>query len=164
MTREVLEKHRRLSRLAEVKLQEFAKQEALKMSVKQVIVVRNDLRSKLRHGKLAAQVAHASMGAVFNSSFIHEQSEIINWKCIDLNARPELENWFNQNFTKVVLRCDDEEQLLQIAEEAKEAGLMNCLIKDAGNTVFNEPTHTCVGIGPATAEELQAITGHLKMY
>jgi len=133
-------------------------------SVKQVIVVRNDLRSKLRHGKLAAQVAHASMGAVFRSSFIHAQDDAINWKCIDMNERPELEQWFNQNFTKIVVRCDDEKQLLEITEQAKQAGLMNCLIKDAGNTVFNEPTHTCVGIGPATADELQAITGHLKIY
>lgn len=139
------------------------------MRVKQVIVVRNDLRSKLRHGKLAAQVAHASMGAVFADSVVHEFSNagvahdtVYRGKVIPL--KPELEHWLNEEFTKIVLRCDDEAHLLSIHKQAVDAGLLNSLIQDSGHTVFSEPTYTCVGIGPATDEELSPITSKLKMY
>lgn len=139
------------------------------MNVKQVIVVRNDLRSKLRHGKLAAQVAHASMGAVFSRSVVQEYGNIGSaddtvYRSKQIPLTPELEYWFNEMFTKVVLRCDDEAHLLEIHKQAEEAGIMNALIKDAGNTVFREPTYTCIGIGPATSEQLSAITDNLKMY
>lgn len=135
------------------------------MIIKQVIVVRNDLRSKLRHGKLAAQVAHASMGAIFSKSTIVEQ--IVNnipCRVKQIVLSSELEYWFNTLFTKIVLRCDNEEHLLLLHDQVKEAGLPYALIKDAGNTVFNEPTYTCLGIGPATDDQLSNITDGLKMY
>ena len=131
------------------------------MNVKQVIVVNNELRSKLRHGKLAAQVAHASIGAVFSETVL---VDFDGGPAKMLTMSPELEIWFNDKFTKVVLRADNEEHLLAIHEQAKEAGLMTALIKDIGNTVFHEPTYTCVGIGPATDDQLNPITGDLKMY
>ena len=136
------------------------------MNVKQIIVVNNELRSKLRHGKLAAQVSHASLGALFSVAVIEQHGSVggvpILSKCIYMT--PELEHWFNEKFTKVVLRADNEEHLLAIHKQAEEAGLMTALIKDVGNTVFHEPTYTCVGIGPATDDQLNPITGNLKMY
>ncbi len=142
------------------------------MIVKQAIIVRNDLRSKLRHGKLAAQVAHASMGAVFQNSVfmkiqdlrVHpaDHTQQAHAKCI--YTTPELITWLHDKFTKVVLRCDDEAHLLSLHKQAEDAGLMNALIRDAGHTVFNEPTYTCLGIGPATAEQLDPITSDLRMY
>jgi len=109
------------------------------------------------------------MGAVFMESVVHEFSNtgsaddsVYRAKVIPL--KPELEHWLNEEFTKIVLRCDDEAHLLSIHQQAVRAGLMNSLIQDSGHTVFSEPTYTCVGIGPATAEELAPITSDLKMY
>jgi len=127
------------------------------MNVKQVIVVNNELRSKLRHGKLAAQVSHASLGAVFSESYVQHREKRIPMS-------PELQYWFDDKFTKVVLRADNEEHLLAIHKQAQEAGLLTALIEDCGNTVFHGPTITCVGIGPATDDQLNPITGDLKMY
>jgi PTH2 family peptidyl-tRNA hydrolase len=132
------------------------------MTVKQVIVVRNDLRSKLRHGKLAAQVAHASLGAVFSKSYVEQHTNGVRTKVTPMS--PETEIWFNEKFTKIILRCDSEMQLLSIHQQAEDAGLLRSLIQDAGDTVFKEPTYTCVGIGPATNEQLAHITDKLKMY
>jgi len=137
------------------------------MNVKQVIVVNNELRSKLRHGKLAAQVAHASLGAVFAEAAtewhgIGAGNIVMKSKRIPLT--PELEYWFNEKFTKVVLRANDEAHLLEIHERALAMDLQCALITDCGNTVFHEPTITCVGIGPATEEQLKGITDNLKMY
>ena len=129
--------------------------------MKQVIIVRNDLRSKLRHGKLAAQVAHASMGACTMYS-------TIDYEC----GRPFLRvpliddqiDWWENNFTKVVLKCDTKEDLISLYDKALDMELNAALIKDSGDTVFSEPTITCVGIGPASEEDLNKLVGHLKLY
>ena len=136
-------------------------------NVKQVIVIRKDLN--MSPGKLAAQVCHASMGAVFKNSFIDKKwlegpagpEQLI--KCIPLT--PEIEEWFNYRFTKVCLGCKGEVQLLRYAKEAEEAGLTFSLIKDAGLTEFDGvPTYTCLGIGPHESDEINKITGKLQLY
>lgn len=136
------------------------------MNVKQVIVVNNELRSKLRHGKLAAQVAHASLGAVFAEAATEQHGSVgsIPMRSKRIPLTPELEYWFNEKFTKVVLRANNEAHLLEILDRANYAQLLTALITDCGNTVFHEPTITCIGIGPATEEQLKGITDNLKMY
>ena len=64
---------------------------------------------------------------------------------------------------KVVLRCDSEEQLLQLEAAAEDAGIPNALIRDAGHTVVAAGTVTCLGIGPARIEEIDALTRELKL-
>ena len=136
------------------------------MNVKQVIVVNNQLRSKLRHGKLAAQVAHASLGAVFAEAATESHGTVgsIEHRSKRIPLTPELEYWFNEKFTKVVLRADNEVHLLDILARADFAQIPTALITDCGNTVFHEPTITCIGIGPATEDQLKGITDNLKMY
>ena len=64
---------------------------------------------------------------------------------------------------KVVLRCESEAALLALADEAEAAGLPVMLIRDAGRTVVEAGTPTCVGIGPADILKIDAITGTLKL-
>ena len=109
--------------------------------LKQVMVVRTDL--KLGKGKLAAQVAHAAVSA----------AEASRWK----------KDWIKQNQMKAVLKCASLEELLDIYEQAKKAGLPAELINDAGRTQIPAGTATCVGIGPAPAGEIDRITGKLKL-
>jgi len=125
---------------------------------KQVIVVRKDLN--MPAGKLAAQVSHASFGAVLNSKDCTRNESSIH---IDLDNDDMLKHWLEQRFTKVVLYVKSEQKLLDIFNKAKEKGLMCSLIKDAGFTVFSEPTHTCVGIGPAHPEDFIGITDKLRV-
>jgi len=110
------------------------------MELKQVIVVREDL--KLSPGKMAAQVAHASVLAAEGSFY--------------------KERWLNEQ-KKVVLKCNTLEELLHIFESAKNKNLPTALIRDAGHTEIPENTITCVGIGPAPSDEIDRITGHLKL-
>lgn len=109
--------------------------------MKQVIVVRRDVR--MGKGKLAAQVAHASVAAAEKS----------RWKS----------EWLNESQKKTVLRCDSLQELLKLHDEAKLAGLPVSLITDAGHTQLPEGTVTCVGIGPAPDEKIDKITGKLKL-
>jgi PTH2 family peptidyl-tRNA hydrolase len=72
--------------------------------------------------------------------------------------------WLNGLFTKVVVSCDSEQELLELYEQANSNGLPSSLIVDAGLTEFNGvPTKTCIAIGPAKSEYIDKITEHLKL-
>jgi len=112
------------------------------MELKQVIVARKDLN--LSKGKLSAQVAHASVSAA-------DKSE---WK----------KEWMKQGQKKSVLKVENEKELIEIFMDAKNAGLPTELIQDMGKTEIPAGTKTCVGIGPAPEEEMDKVTGGLKLY
>jgi peptidyl-tRNA hydrolase len=108
-----------------------------------VIVVNAELG--LPKGKLAAQVAHAAVAAF-------------------LEATPRARSaWLSSGMPKVVLKAPGEAVLQELEAKAQSAGLPVALIQDAGRTVVSEGTVTCVGIGPATAAQLEPLTGELKL-
>ncbi|MAG91649.1 aminoacyl-tRNA hydrolase [Candidatus Woesearchaeota archaeon] len=113
------------------------------MTYKQVILVRHDL--KLPKGKLATQVAHASLEAASNS------------------YGDAVREWRNQGGKKVVLKVENLDELLKYKDLCKSAKLKTALIKDAGHTVVEPGTITCLGVGPDTEEKIDKITGKLKM-
>lgn len=113
--------------------------------LKQIIVIRKDLN--MRKGKMIAQGAHASMKVVLENF-----------------ESPKVKEWLNGLFTKVAVSVDSEEELLSVYENAKRNGVICSIITDIGLTEFNNiPTKTCVAIGPETHNQLQPITGHLKL-
>jgi PTH2 family peptidyl-tRNA hydrolase len=115
------------------------------MKQKQILIWRNDL--KVRKGKFAAQLAHASLKAT-----------------LDNLEHPNVKQWLNEAFTKIVVRVENEEELFEVLNNAKAAGLISALITDSGLTEFNGvSTNTCIAVGPATQEELEPVTGHLKL-
>lgn len=116
---------------------------------KQVIVVRTDI--KMSVGKLAAQVAHASVTCVI--SMFKKEGRFKKW----------VEEWEEEGQKKVVLQAPSLNDLLSIYEKAISKGLPSCLIRDAGLTELEPGTITCVGIGPAPEELIDEITGHLKL-
>ena len=109
--------------------------------MKQVILVRNDLR--MPKGKLSSQVAHASLEAALKSN--------------------KLKEWRSKGTKKVILKVKDERELLHYYDLAKKSKLTNALIKDAAKTFFNQPTITCLAIGPDKEEKIDRITRDLKM-
>jgi len=113
------------------------------MSYKQVILVREDL--KLPKGKLAAQSSHASVDATLKS----------DKKIVDL--------WKKEGGKKVVLKVKDKNELFKYKQMAEDSGLKTALITDAGHTVVEPGTITCLGIGPDEEERIDKITGKLKM-
>ena len=136
--------------------------------VKQVIVFRHDLLKTLRKGKIAAQVAHASLGSLltlFNKSDQgNDYGRRFEW-WVDFRSDSYLDKWLNGLFTKICVYVEDETELLEVYEKAKAAGLPCKLITDAGNTEFHGvPTNTCVGIGPYWSEDIDEITGDLNLF
>lgn len=134
--------------------------------VKQVIVFRHDLLKSLRKGKIAAQVAHASLGALLKMSDRYFDENINHHKIIFTFPDDSiLDKWLNGIFTKICLMVENEEELLNLYEKVKASGIPCSLITDAGNTEFHGvPTNTCLGIGPWWSEYIDEFTGDLKLF
>lgn len=123
---------------------------------KMVIVCRRDL--KMRKGKLASQVAHASMKFLTDNNEAERGDEII------VKLSPVEAMWLTGSFTKVVVGVDSEYALQDLVFKAELNGIEVHSIIDNGSTEFRGiPTLTCAAFGPADSDELNKITGHLKL-
>jgi len=123
--------------------------------VKQAIIVRKDLN--MRKGKLAAQVAHASMNIFLNKAVTTSSNLIVG-------ISKDTKEWIETNYTKIVLGCNSLEDLYKIRDECVEDNIPYAIIQDLGKTEFhNIPTETCIAIGPAQEEIINAITKDFKL-
>ena len=137
-------------------------------AVKQVIVMRNDLG--MRKGKMIAQGAHASIAFLTrrlkracSTNIPGLPDGYTERQRVATLLDPEIA-WIEGSFAKVCVKVGSEEELLEIFQKAKDAGLETHLITDSGLTEFHgEPTNTCVGIGPDLSEKIDPITGHLTL-
>jgi len=116
------------------------------MEFKQVILVRKDV--KMGKGKLAVQVAHASLSAALKAKEMKP-----NW----------FDRWIKEGQPKIVLKVENLEELYHYLKIAEEYGLPLELIRDSGLTQLRPGTVTCLGIGPAPSKLLDEITGELKL-
>ena len=111
--------------------------------MKQAIVARVDIG--MGTGKLAAQVAHASLSA-------YEDTR-------DADRR----EWKGGGQKKVVLKGDSESQLFELADAADREGLPYAVIRDAGHTQLDPGTVTALAVGPGPDNVVDKITGDLSL-
>ena len=111
--------------------------------MKQVIVVNRSLA--LPKGKLAAQVAHAAVGAFVAAP---QQAQLA---------------WLQVGMPKIVVYAADADALIQLEAHAREQQIPACLVHDAGRTVLPAGTITCLGLGPAAADVLEPLTSALRL-
>ncbi len=112
--------------------------------MKQIIIVDKSL--KMPAGKMAAQVAHAAVC------------------CFMETDAKDQDTWVAQGMPKIVLKTDSKIHLIDVFQKAKELGIPCHLIEDDGRTVFDKPTITCVGIGPAEEKILNPLSEAFKLY
>lgn len=155
--------------------------------IKQVIVFRTNYPDgkggtrKLRRGKEIAQSCHASIAFLTKKiqcllgvdralPFIPDdpaEAYVSGFNAaIDaLNMTTVEIDWIDGIFTKVCLKVETEEGLLEIHRKAMEKGLQCNLITDRGLTEFGGvPTNTCLAIGPDEARKIDEVTGDLELY
>ena len=113
---------------------------------KQVILIRTDL--KMGTGKKCVQSCHASVSA---SDLVRVQNKA-TWKA-----------WKNSGQKKVVLKVQDMEQLIEMMKKLESKNFLYFVVKDAGLTQLSPGTTTAIGIGPVSSEEIDKITGDLKL-
>jgi PTH2 family peptidyl-tRNA hydrolase len=111
--------------------------------MKQVIVVNRSL--SLPKGKLAAQVAHAAVGAF-----------------VAADAQAQLA-WLEIGMPKIVVYAADADALVRLETDAHQQQLPACLVHDAGRTVLPAGPITCLGLGPAPPASVDRLTGGLPL-
>ena len=114
---------------------------------KMVLVVRTDLG--MGKGKSAAQCAHAAVEC-YRRALKETPLLVRQWEV------------FGQ--AKVALKTDNEFELEELKLKAKKAGLVAYVVRDAGRTQVEEGAATVLGVGPGPVEQVDKITGHLKLY
>ena len=117
---------------------------------KMVLVIRTDL--KMGKGKSASQCAHAAVDLYKRA--LHRTPKLV-------------QQWETFGQAKVVVKAPEEnpaEALVSLRKQAEEAGLSAVIVHDAGRTQIESGTPTVLGIGPAPADLVDKITGHLKLY
>ncbi len=119
--------------------------------IKQVIVMRKDLN--LSKGRLVTQGAHASIA--FLTSLIQEY----NGEPLPLSKAEK--EWVYGTFFKICVGVDSEKELLDIGHQAVAIGLKVYYIQE--NDLFDEPTITCISIGPNYSSIIDPVTKHLKL-
>lgn len=134
------------------------------METKQVIIIRKDLN--MRKGKMIAQGAHASMGAILSAAKeTNTDMASITISLVDeQNQLTPLGHWLNGRFKKITVSVNSEAELLSLAQKAKEASIIHALIQDSGLTEFGGvPTYTALAIGPDYPEKIDKLTGNLPL-
>lgn len=112
----------------------------------------------MRKGKMVAQGAHASLGAILGQMTAHETGLFL-----DLSDM-RLTNWINGRFKKICVAAKDEAEIDQLFNDAIAAGLIATKIVDSGLTEFNGVhTVTALAIGPDFENKVDAITKHLPL-
>lgn len=109
-------------------------------------VVRSDL--KMGGGKIASQTAHAA---------------IMCYKKAARECPALLRGWEAQGQPKIVLKAQTHDDLVRLEAEAREAGIVTAIVRDAGHTQVTSGTATVLGMGPAPSEVFSKITGKLKL-
>ena len=123
---------------------------------KMVIVVNRALN--MRKGKMCAQVAHAALQFLVQNNET-ERSDEIHVQLSQLEYQ-----WLFSTMTKIVVGANSEDELTQLILTAKLNDIPVYPVIDAGFTEFHGvPTLTCVAFGPSDSDELDPITGHLKL-
>lgn len=112
--------------------------------MKQTIVARADL--DMGEGKLAAQVAHASLSA-------YEEA-----------GQRARKRWKGQGQKKVVVQANGEEQIFELAEKARAEGLPHAVVRDAGHTQLDPGTVSALAVGPGDDDIVDKVTGDLSLY
>jgi PTH2 family peptidyl-tRNA hydrolase len=113
---------------------------------KMVLVVRGELR--LTPGKAAVQVAHAAVMLVESGRKRYAVA---------------LDAWFAGGQKKIAVVAPNLDAMESLHRIARANGMNTAVVEDAGLTEVPPGTKTVLGIGPAKAEEIDAITGDLDL-
>jgi PTH2 family peptidyl-tRNA hydrolase len=114
--------------------------------LKQVIIIRSDI--DMGKGKTVAQGAHASLMSYLET--VKSNKGIAA-------------SWLESGEKKIVLKIENGEKMQRLAEAFKYKGIPCALVSDAGLTQLPRGTFTALGIGPWKGEDIDLLTGALKL-
>ena len=119
---------------------------SLDEKLKMVFIVNHEL--KMGKGKIAAQVAHEAVKATLACG---EQDPTL------------LDAWFKTGQKKICVKGDSAQHLDQLFLDGKKNGILANKIHDAGHTQIPAGSFTVLALGPCRDEDVEIITGDLKL-
>ena len=124
----------------------------MKYDIKQYIVINN--KADWSKGKIASQVAHASMAI-----FMRKDHEGVHWHFTDnkdalhISITPEMHEWLRGSFAKVILKADGIDELKRLKAVCLDFHVPFSWIKDSGATQDVGEEGVTLGIGPINVED-----------
>ncbi|THV07558.1 peptidyl-tRNA hydrolase II [Dendrothele bispora CBS 962.96] len=113
---------------------------------KMVLIVRTDL--KMSPGKISAQCGHATLACY--KALVKKNTKLVR-------------HWERTGQAKIALKATSEDQLLELEALAKSLNLCARSIEDAGRTEVEPGTRTVLAIGPAPVDQVNMVTGKLRL-
>lgn len=95
---------------------------------------------------ICLQNVHACIGAF-------KESSVVNPSCV--------KKWQRYGQAKIAVKVNDETELLAIQDAANKQNLVNCLARDPDSSKNNA---LILCIGPDSVDDINLVTGHLKLY
>jgi len=114
--------------------------------IKQVIVVRKDI--KMGAGKIASQVAHASL-----MSFLK----------VNKTDKEIAKKWLDTGEKKIIVKTTSYDEFNEIKKALSEKRIPFEVIIDKGLTQVEPGTETAIGIGPFYEKKIDEVTSKLKL-
>jgi peptidyl-tRNA hydrolase len=140
--------------------------------LKQVIILRKDLN--MPTGKVAAMAAHAAMTFIAkgvgwrhrpdSGSYLHSMvltSDEYRWLT---ELDPGIEDTKQVSMAKIVCQVENEAELMAVEQQARSAELACHRVIDSGYSHNKPGTFVGIAIGPHWPEQLEPVTGKLKLY
>ncbi|HVC58503.1 MAG TPA: peptidyl-tRNA hydrolase Pth2 [Candidatus Acidoferrales bacterium] len=119
---------------------------AVRGEIKQAIIIRTDL--EMSRGKMAAQVAHASLMSYFEAEKVD---------------KAVAKEWLATGERKIVLKVSDEDSLIRLYKAFEFKKVPAALVTDAGLTQIPPGSKTALGVGPWWEGEIDQFTKPLKL-
>jgi peptidyl-tRNA hydrolase, PTH2 family len=117
------------------------------MSLRMYVIVRTDI--DIPTGKLGGQAGHAFLNAFFKcEAMFPDRAEV--YKNDDLQS-------------KIILNGKNLNNIMTIHHSCLELNIPSVIVRDAGLTVFKEPTITCIGIGPIEKTDTPKMISKLRL-
>lgn len=114
-------------------------------------------------GKMCTQAGHAYLHAFWDAT----RKNVLNDFDLDLIQEKKMAQAVayqnSERAYKITLIVDTVEELKELQEKYKDI-CGTSLVTDAGFTVFNEPTTTCLGLGPISEDNIGDDIKNLKTF
>jgi len=123
-------------------------------NVKQVIVVRKDLR--LKRGKIASLAAHAAMQFIIDNNESERPDEL------QVKLSQQEIQWLKSSSTKDIVGVDSHDALSSLVLRAELNGVNVYSVFDATRKPDEIPQLLCAAFGPDEEDQIAEIIGSLK--
>lgn len=116
-------------------------------------------------GKMCTQAGHAYLHAFWDANYAENVEPFTTEEVIIAKRKADQARAYynSERAYKITLIVDTVEELIALQEKYKDI-CGTSLVTDAGFTVFDEPTTTCLGLGPIAEENIGDDIKSLKTF